>query len=207
MSLFGWSYPAGCEGPPDDDHEDLVYLEERPHLTDDGEHRDPETGFLTGRYLDHVSMFIDGRDPNRNLHDYCKGHRDSKCLDPLSCHTHLLPAEPVHPSPEASGPTCSPPAHPGPITGDEITEALCSLCGASIPRRIGAGRPRVWCSTDCRELSKLIGRIDAYIEKIGPRMTGETRSNLRSQLWYSANLLNRFGPPTTAGYRRRKSGN
>ena len=37
MSLFGWSYPAGCSGPPDDDVPECCPMCDKPNCDDDGE--------------------------------------------------------------------------------------------------------------------------------------------------------------------------
>ena len=37
MSKFGWSYPAGCSGPPDDDRPDYCPVCRRENADEDGE--------------------------------------------------------------------------------------------------------------------------------------------------------------------------
>lgn len=37
MSLFGWSYPAGCSGPPDDDYPEDCPVCQKPNVDEDGD--------------------------------------------------------------------------------------------------------------------------------------------------------------------------
>lgn len=73
----------------------------------------------------------------------------------------------------------------------------CPVCGNQVPDTTGQrGRPHVYCSDNCREYSKLLSRLDAYLDRVAARATPEARSRLRAELWALGNATNRHGVPT-----------
>ncbi|MCP4437096.1 MAG: hypothetical protein GY812_16560 [Actinomycetia bacterium] len=92
----------------------------------------------------------------------------------------------------------------------------CPVCGSEFQNEYKRrGRPRDYCGDECRELNKLLSRVESYIEKViddrlerdddGVVTEGSlaAASRLKSRLWAAGNQFNRAGR-TTRAYRRRR---
>ena len=64
----------------------------------------------------------------------------------------------------------------------------CEFCGRELPEPKATGRPRAFCSDDCRKLVYLLGKVEERIIRINP--TPEKKKLLRRRLWAAANLMN-----------------
>jgi len=74
----------------------------------------------------------------------------------------------------------------------------CPMCGRSVSKSTGRGRPRTFCDPQCAETSKLMGwlqgNIDSLAGKLAASPTGYLAANkLRGEFAAMANLLNRAG--------------
>ncbi len=81
-----------------------------------------------------------------------------------------------------------------------VTIDPCPVCGTPIVQRGGRGRPKEFCSADCRQikyaLCTLLEQVDGLVERCQP----ESASQIKGELWRLGNLFNRV-----AGGRQRKS--
>lgn len=102
------------------------------------------------------------------------------------------------------------------------TAKTCPMCGATFndPRSARGGRPRIYCGSECREVTKLLGRLEGQLERLGARLEDSARdcdtpeaglaarqaaSRVRSRLWAAGNqLANRCGPQARA-YRTKRT--
>lgn len=67
---------------------------------------------------------------------------------------------------------------------------ICSCCGDSFEAVTGKrGRPRIYCSHDCKELAFHLGKIE---DLLSGRRSGshDSKKRLRSMCFYLANQLN-----------------
>ena len=68
------------------------------------------------------------------------------------------------------------------------TTVNCPICGATVVRTPGRGRPRDYDRDVCRETAKLLGRLSSHLDKV--RATGLTQEGeraVRRRVW---SLLN-----------------
>jgi hypothetical protein len=85
----------------------------------------------------------------------------------------------------------------------------CLLCGTAFDARVGGrGRPQVYCSPVCGEVSSLLGRLETVVLDMALQGTGALPklAAIRSQLWRIANLLNHAGRPTRKTVREATEG-
>lgn len=65
----------------------------------------------------------------------------------------------------------------------------CRLCGSPLPPPKG-GRPRDFCSDECRQFDSLRAQMSRRLLEVIPHMTPEARLEVRSSLWNVANYVN-----------------
>jgi hypothetical protein len=76
--------------------------------------------------------------------------------------------------------------------GTEIRR--CTLCGTYFETTVGRGRPRSYCSEECRKWSHALSTLTSYTEKVLEHADDpEKRRAIRSRLWSLANSVNRAG--------------
>lgn len=74
---------------------------------------------------------------------------------------------------------------PRPAAGYDV----CACCGAYFVVK-KTGRPRVYCSDNCRSIAYMIEHLESRIDALNPDAPVEGRRILRRTLWRLANLLN-----------------
>ena len=66
----------------------------------------------------------------------------------------------------------------------------CECCGANFERPAGkAGRPRVYCSPDCKSLAQLLPWIDNLVSNGSFKPTDEKARQIRQHLWSIGNRV------------------
>lgn len=77
--------------------------------------------------------------------------------------------------------------------------ARCDCCGS--PFTVAArGRPRRFCSDECRRMEYQLGKLEEWIENFPAEAPAEGRAALRRRLWRVANLLNATGGSKLSSY-------
>lgn len=72
---------------------------------------------------------------------------------------------------------------------------VCETCGVELPEQAGPGRPRTFCSSECKQLAGRIAWMTEGISKAIPMMERspggvEAAKRMRSELMSLANQLN-----------------
>ena len=73
------------------------------------------------------------------------------------------------------------------------TDKTCSTCGKSFSTAGDKGRPREYCSAECRRFAASFSLVQSDLQKVLPGATVEGRRAIRRRLWSLANSLNRAG--------------
>lgn len=73
----------------------------------------------------------------------------------------------------------------------------CHICGKPLgSQEKRPGRPRIFCSTECKELETRLGQVGKLLEILGQRgVSIEAGRKLRRRCWGFANSLNQSGRP------------
>lgn len=65
----------------------------------------------------------------------------------------------------------------------------CQFCGAAIDQ-LPNGRPRLFCSSECRETSSYLTMVEQRLPTIRYHLDADAARSIRRRLWLAANLLN-----------------
>jgi hypothetical protein len=66
----------------------------------------------------------------------------------------------------------------------------CQVCGSPLPPA-RPGRPRHYCSDECRQFAAYLAQVVDRLEKVRTHTTPKAALEIRAQLWRIANQLNK----------------
>ena len=74
------------------------------------------------------------------------------------------------------------------------TTRKCQLCGSPFPVNTGRGRPRSYCSAECRKWAHAYSTLMSLTDKVlDHALDAEKRRAMRSRFWSLSNMTNRGG--------------
>lgn len=76
-------------------------------------------------------------------------------------------------------------------TSDAVPLYMCEVCGSPVVARSGRGRPALYCSENCRNISKYWGAFRDCVSR--SRLSSDSVRMWRSELLAWSNSLNRKG--------------
>lgn len=73
------------------------------------------------------------------------------------------------------------------MSEENSRSVVCGLCGRRFEAPKGRGRPREYCSADCREVSSAVNTLRSRVGRVQGTMTDGAWRDLRGALWRMAN--------------------